>query len=234
MITLTLVNRLSDVTTKLYLVELVDRDGDRKIVKAFGLDSITGKLQTIDYGKLKSEFSPQIQEKWTSLVSRPSGVVVDLLVVSKVINLHPAQLETRGNMMAKRSRFGVGYLLNMTSPEITTSHRLHFAETAGAIRVGNFVCHMVNPLRHTQGRAVWGSEYKDKKGSPTPTGAKDPPLHQEREAEKSLKTSPRSKPALGRIGSNTPRMSRRPSKALRLLREPRTFPSIRNGRQRRV
>ena len=27
---------MSDVTTKLYLVEIMDRDGDRKIVKAFG------------------------------------------------------------------------------------------------------------------------------------------------------------------------------------------------------
>ena len=113
------------MTTKLYLLELVGRDGTRNIVKAFGLDSITGKLQTIDYGKLKSEFSPQIQEKWTSLVSRPSGVVVDLLVGSEVINLHSVWLETRGNMMAKWSRFGVGYLLNRMSPEITTLHRLH-------------------------------------------------------------------------------------------------------------
>ena len=30
----------SEVTTKLYLVELMDKDGNRKIVKAFSLDSI--------------------------------------------------------------------------------------------------------------------------------------------------------------------------------------------------
>ena len=58
-ITLTTVNGMSNVTAKLYLVEFVDEDGDWKIVKAFGLDCITGKLPTINYGKLKSESSPK-------------------------------------------------------------------------------------------------------------------------------------------------------------------------------
>ena len=75
-----------------------------------------------------------------------------------------------------------------TSPEIITSHGLHFAKAAGAIRVGNFVRHGVNPLRYTQVRTIWGSEYEVEKGSPTPTGDKDLPLHQERGAEMSLKT----------------------------------------------
>ena len=142
------------MTTKLCLVELMDEDGNRKIVKAFGLDSIAWRLPTISYGRLKSEFSPQVQEKWTSLVSRPSGIVVDMLVGSEVINLHPVCLETRGNMVAKRSRFGMGYVLKRTSPDITTLHRLYFAETARAIRAGNFVRHEVNPLRFTQVRTI--------------------------------------------------------------------------------
>ena len=57
--------------------------------------------------------------------------------------------------------------------------RCTFAEAAGAIRVGNFVRHGVNPLRYTQVRTIWGLEYEVKKGSPTPTGGKDLPLHQE-------------------------------------------------------
>ena len=91
-------------------------------------------------------------------------------------------------MMAKWSKFGVGYVLNATSPEIMTSHRLHFAKAAGAIQVGNFVRHGVNPLRYTQLRTIWGSEYEVDKGSPTPSGAEDLPLHRERGAERSLKT----------------------------------------------
>ena len=67
-----------------------------------------------------------------SLILRPSGVAMDLLVGSNAIDLHPVQHETCGNMMARRLRFGVGYVLNGTSPEITTSHHLHFAQTSGA------------------------------------------------------------------------------------------------------
>ena len=67
---------------------------------------------------------------------------------------------------------------------------LHFAETAGTIQAGNLVFHEINPLRYTQVRTIWGLEYKVRKGSPTPTGANDLSLHREREAEKSLKTSP--------------------------------------------
>ena len=163
LITPTTVNGTTNMPTKLYLVELMDEDGDRKIVKAFGLDSITRKLPTINYGKLKNEFSPQVPEMWTSLVTRPSGVVVNLLLGSEVINLHSVCLKTRGNMMARWSRFVEGYLLNGTSHEIRTLHRLHFADAAGAIRVGNFVSHGVNPLRDTQPRTVWGSEYEFKK-----------------------------------------------------------------------
>ena len=67
-----------------------------------------------------------------SRISRPSEVVMDLLVGSEVIDLHPVQLETRGNMMAKMSSFGVSYVLNGTSPEITTSHPMRFGKTTGA------------------------------------------------------------------------------------------------------
>ena len=137
--------RTLDVITKMYLVELVDRTGKRKIVKASGLDSVTGKLPAINYGKLKSEFSPQVHEKWGSLISRPPGVAVDMLMGSDAIDLHPVQHETRANMMAWKSRFGVGYMMNGTSPEIKAMHHLHFAETTGA-----WFRHTANPLKHAQ------------------------------------------------------------------------------------
>ena len=58
-ITLSTIKGTSDVTTKLYLVELLDRDGVRRIVKAFGMDSIPGKLPTVNYENLKTKFSPR-------------------------------------------------------------------------------------------------------------------------------------------------------------------------------
>ena len=81
------VNRTSNLTTKLYLLELVDKEGRRQW-------GIMGRLPSVKYRELKKEFSPAIQEVWTSLTSRPSGVVVDLLVGSESISLHPVCLET--------------------------------------------------------------------------------------------------------------------------------------------
>ena len=98
--------------------------------------------------------------------------------------------------MAKRSRFGVGYVLNGTSPEITTSHRLDFAETAGA-----WFLHTVNPLQHTQDRTFWGSGSAGKMGSSTPTGSKVLPLNREREAEKSLNIRPENRAYSGTVRS---------------------------------
>ena len=61
---------------------------------------------------------------------------------------------------------------------------------AGAIRVGNFERHRVNPLRFTQLGEVCSPGNEVGKGSPSPTGAKVLSLHREWRAEKSLKTSP--------------------------------------------
>ena len=58
-------------------------------------------------------------------------------------------------------------------------HHLHLVESAGA-----------NLLRYTQVRTSRGAKYEVKECSLSPTGAKDLPLHREREAEKNLKTSP--------------------------------------------
>ena len=135
MILLTTVNGTTNLTTKLYLVELVEKEGQKKVVKAFGLDSIAGKLPSVNYGELKKKFSLAIQEVWTSLTSRPSRLVVDLLVGIESISLHPVCLKTREDMVARWSRFGVGYVLKGTIPKLMTSNCLQFGETAAAIRV---------------------------------------------------------------------------------------------------
>ena len=101
-----------------YLEELTDKDGDMKFVKALGLDSIAGKLLTISYRRLKSELNPQDQEQWTSLVSRPPKIVVELLVGSEYVDWHPVHPKTQRNAAAKWSRFKVQYVLDGTSFEI--------------------------------------------------------------------------------------------------------------------
>ena len=47
----------------------------------------------VSYRELKQEFSPTVQEEWAKLTSRPTGVVVDLLIGSKFIGLYPVVLE---------------------------------------------------------------------------------------------------------------------------------------------
>ena len=105
-------------------MELINKEKNTQVMKTFGLNSISGFLPKVRYGELKQEFSPAMQEEWAKLKCRPTGVFVDLLVGSESISLHPIVHETQGNMVAKRSRFGNGFLLNGTSPQLKTSNCL--------------------------------------------------------------------------------------------------------------
>ena len=106
------------------------------MVKAFGLDNITGPLPSISYGDLKLEFSLTMQEEWTRLTQRPRRPV-ELLVGSERIALHPVHVEGSGNMVIKKSLFRTGLVLNGTHKEIETE-KVVLSETAAAIRLGNF------------------------------------------------------------------------------------------------
>ena len=149
LISLVTVNGSKDLTTKLYLVELVNLVGNTQVVRAFGLYSICRLLPKVCYKELKQEFSPRMQEELAKLTSRPKGVDLDLLIGSESIGLHPTVLEIRSNVVAKRLRFRDGFMLNGTSPQLKTSNCLHFTEGAEAIRVGSFNIG-VNALRTTQ------------------------------------------------------------------------------------
>ena len=105
------VNATTTIETKLYCVELVDISGKRHLIKAFGLDSISGVLQSVNLDNIKADFSPAIKQSWDKL-KRPSGREIDLLIGSEVANLHPVPLETVGRMVVKSSIFGTGLVLN--------------------------------------------------------------------------------------------------------------------------
>ena len=72
MISLATVNGTKDLTTKLYLMELIDMDWNTQVVRAFSLNNICGLLLNVRYEVFK----------------------------------------IRGNMLAKRSRFGGSLVLN--------------------------------------------------------------------------------------------------------------------------
>jgi hypothetical protein len=99
------VNATTTLETKLYCLELLDSEGGRHLVKAFGLDSISGELPSIKLDGIK-----EVQRNWGKM-ARPDGDI-EVLIGSEVAHLHPVHSETVGNMVIKKSIFGTGWVLN--------------------------------------------------------------------------------------------------------------------------
>ena len=57
----------------MYLVELLDRSGVRHMVKAFGFDSISEPIGSVELSGVKYLFSAEMQEQWLAWSDRPSG-----------------------------------------------------------------------------------------------------------------------------------------------------------------
>ena len=104
------VNATTTLQTKLYCVELLDKNGVRHLIKAFGLDTLSGPLPTISLDEIKHEFSEEVKLNWDKF-ARPTGEV-ELLIGSEVAHLHPQYQETVGKMVVKQSIFGTGWVLN--------------------------------------------------------------------------------------------------------------------------
>ena len=104
------VNATTSIETKLYCVELLDRHGHRHLIKAFGLESLSGPLPSINLEGIQNEFSGDIQQHWGDF-ARPIGEI-ELLIGSEVANLHPQHFETVGGLVVKQSVFGTGWVLN--------------------------------------------------------------------------------------------------------------------------
>ena len=137
------VNALTTVDTKLYCVELIDSEGRRHLIKAFGLDSISGELPTINLDGIKHEFSQEVQENWDK-VQRETGEV-DILIGSEVAHLHPTSFETVGKMVVKKSKFGSGWVLNGSHEGIVTS-QVKFGNSVQLMRSG---CYRSNKITVT-------------------------------------------------------------------------------------
>ena len=159
-VTLQTVNRVSRMETKLYAIELLDREGNRNIIKAFGIESITGSPATVEFGDIKQEFSPEVQKHWDVLTSRPTDEVV-LLVGSEVASLHPKFVEASGDLVVKRSVFGGGWVFNGTHSKLNVGKQ-EFSSEANAIRLGHFnIDQSINKMeiRYSQTREVIDTEY---------------------------------------------------------------------------
>ena len=116
-ITIGTVNGEKERTTKLYVVELLTTGGERKIVRAFGMEKISEEIPFISFNGVKHLFSNEVQKEWERVTSRPVGAI-ELLVGAEVASIFPDKFETKGELVVMKSAFGSGYTMFGTHPEL--------------------------------------------------------------------------------------------------------------------
>ena len=129
------VNATTTLRTKLYCVELLDKSGGRYLIKAFGLDTLSGSLPTITLDGIRHEFSEEVRMNWDKF-ARPTGEV-ELLIGSEVAHFHPQYQETVGRMVVRKSIFGTGWVLNGAHDDIACAP-VDFNGNLQIIRTGCF------------------------------------------------------------------------------------------------
>ena len=117
-VNITTVNGEKERHTKLYIVELLTSEGERKTVRAIGVDSISGPIPYVNLSGVKGYFSPGLQERWEQVTERPEGEI-QLLIGSEEAGLHPTQVETISNLVVAKSMFGNGWAIHGHHPELS-------------------------------------------------------------------------------------------------------------------
>ena len=158
-VTIETINAITTKETMIYLVELVDRKGARQMVKAFGFDSISEPVGSVELEGVKYLFSAEMQEQWLAWGVRPAGAV-QLLVGSEVAHLHPRAEEVVNNMVIKTSIFGTGLVLNGGNNAIQCK-KMEFDSTVAAIRQGKFVKVNRTVVKYTQVRDFTQLDFVD-------------------------------------------------------------------------
>ena len=74
-ITIATVNGEKQRDTKLYVVELLTIWGERKMVRAFGMEKITERVLYFCVDGVKHLFSDGVQNVWEKVTKRPEGAV---------------------------------------------------------------------------------------------------------------------------------------------------------------
>ena len=135
-ITIDTVNGLVERMTKMYVVELVNKFGERVLVRAFGVEKISGVVTSVDVSGVRELFSKSVQSKWSWLADRPEGEI-ELLIGSEMAGLHPDTLEKVGDLKVMKSQFGHGLLLTGRHPSISVEG-VYWPENVSAIRQGRY------------------------------------------------------------------------------------------------
>ena len=93
------------IESKMYKVPLVTSSGEKKMLKAFGMEKITGDLINLDVRQAAKEFGMRSQD-----VQRPVGAV-DLLIGMENADIIPCKIKTSYKLALYQSLFGTGFLL---------------------------------------------------------------------------------------------------------------------------
>ena len=99
------------------MVELLTTGGERKIVRAFGMEKISEEIPFISFNGVKHLFSDEVQKEWERVTSRTVGAI-ELLVGAEVASIFPDKFETKGELVVMKSSFGSGYTMFGTHPEL--------------------------------------------------------------------------------------------------------------------
>ena len=95
--------------TQLYVVELLNKNNERRLVCTYGVDRISDKVLEVDFGSAKQQFSQKTQENWAAITDQPHGKPVELLIGSEKARLMPTKIESCGDLVVLQSEFGIGY-----------------------------------------------------------------------------------------------------------------------------
>ena len=104
------------LTTKIFVVPLIDRQGNQHDVCAFGMKRITSDMKALGVDQAVALFD-KLQKKE---VDPPTGAV-DLLVGMSYVNLLPVRGQIVEKLAIYTSQFGTGYLLGGVSDAIYIS-----------------------------------------------------------------------------------------------------------------
>ena len=133
-VTIYTINGILTRDTKLYCVELMNNSGERVIIKAFGVESISEVHSIVEVAGVKQKFSQEVQTQWGKVSKRPKGLV-HLLVGQEYAGYHPVQYEAKENLVVCRSMFGQGWVLTGYDSDIV-AEECTWGEEFAAMRVG--------------------------------------------------------------------------------------------------
>ena len=92
--------------TTLYIITIIDRQGEEHSIKAFEIEEICGELKRIN----TSQFAKLFKSTKPHQIRRPSGKI-EILIGSNNLDLHPSKISSCEGLVLFESLFGTGKVI---------------------------------------------------------------------------------------------------------------------------